>query len=466
MGGGDVIASHVADVDRVEFDAALVATQAAPDEVVIEFNHRMRHADGSVRWFCRRTTPLRRDESGAVIQIVGVLRDVTDALAADARLEHSALHDELTSLPNRRLLTDRLGRALDRSEREGHVAVLFCDLDGFKLINDAYGHHTGDVVLTEVAARMSAATRSGDTVGRMGGDEFVVICGVPSGVDPADLGDVVARRIEQAVSAPITIDGVCHRVTVSTGICVAGQGDDPTSVLRNADLAMYVAKDRGKDGHATFDATFNAPRRDDAFSPDDTERQLLLALSEGTLEAYYQPTVDAVTGRVRGVEALLRVPDGTGRYLDSARVIAVAERTELISAIDERLLRLACAQVATWRTYPGHATLELTVKRSAREINVGGFRDRIGEVLAVTGLDPAALTLEIAEAVLDDATSLMIADLQQLQADGIGIAIDDFGTGYASRHELASPAISGLDLERLLTSEPPGGDELAASVAS
>ena len=437
--------------DRALFAATVAAANDAANGDVSEVNLRLIHADGTVRWFSRRTTPLQRDDFGHVNQLVGVLRDITDAMAIEERLEYAALHDDLTGLPNRRLLTDRLDHALKRSERQGQVAVLFCDLDGFKRVNDVHGHHAGDAVLIATAARMEAVIRRGDTVARMGGDEFVIICGVELGEDPFALGQTVAQRVERAVGEPIPLDGVELRVTVSAGICVADYGDDADTVLRNSDAAMYLAKSRGKDGHAVFDSMLQAK----TLGRDKTERQIRRALDDDSIEVYYQPIVEPHTGRVRAVEALLRVPDGNGGHIDALQAVTVAEQTRLITAIDERVMRLACAQVSAWRQLPGHAALGLTVNRNAADVARPGFHRRITDIVAASGLDPHALTIEITETVLLEAAPDTIAELRQLRADGMGVAIDDFGTGYASLRYLATLPISCLKVDGSFTAGLP-----------
>jgi diguanylate cyclase (GGDEF)-like protein/PAS domain S-box-containing protein len=443
---GDYLANiHADDREGLHDAIEACALTGAP----LANRHRVyRVNDGELRWLDARGARL---QDGPVSRVAGSVIDVTEQVLAAASLEHAALHDPLTGLPNRRLVVDRLERALDRSEREGDVAVLFCDLDGFKRVNDVHGHHAGDGFLIEAAARIGAATRSGDTVGRMGGDEFVVICAVPRGEDAAELADLIAGRIGRAMSEPITVDGLEHRATVSTGICLAHQSDNADTVLRNADVAMYAAKARGKNGYAMFDATL----RTDALDRDNMERKIRLALVEDTLEVHYHPIVEPGTGRVRALEALVRVPDGEGRYLDAFQAVSVAEQTGIVSALDERVLRLACAHVAAQRTQPGHSELAVTVNRSAAEVARPGFYDRITDAVAATDLDPHALTIEITETVLLDAGTQAIADLRRLRSDGIGIAIDDFGTGYASLRYLATLPINCLKVDRSFTAGLP-----------
>jgi diguanylate cyclase (GGDEF)-like protein/PAS domain S-box-containing protein len=437
--------------DLLRFNAALDGALHSPDGEVVQLRHRVVDADGSVRWLSRRMTPFQRSEGGEITQVLIVSRDVSDVVAVEERLEHAALHDELTGLPNRRLVRDRLEHALQRSERRGHVAVLFCDLDGFKRINDSHGHPVGDNVLVATARRLSAATRAGDTVARMGGDEFVVMVEVPSSEDPATLAEVVAERIEAAMSDPILVDNDEHNVTVSIGICVAEDGCSAESLLSDADTAMYFAKSKGSNGHAVF-----APElRRDTIGRDHIERQIRRALSAEGVEAYFQPIVNPVDGSLYGVEALVRITDADGQLLDTGKVISVAEQTGLITALDETVLRLSAAQVAAWRATPDRAQLMLTVNCSARNIAQPGFYDRIHAALADTGLEPSALTIEVTETVLLDVADAALNDLRRLRRDGIGLAIDDFGTGYASLRYLATLPITCLKIDRSFTNGLP-----------
>jgi diguanylate cyclase (GGDEF)-like protein/PAS domain S-box-containing protein len=437
--------------DPLGWQAALLATGAAADGEVELLNHRVVDAGGGSRAFGLSLTPFRRDDDGRVTQVVGVMRDTTEALAAEERLEYAALHDDLTGLPNRRLVTDRLTDILGRLDEGGEVVVLFCDLDGFKRVNDTQGHHADDAVLIDVGQRMSEVARANDTVGRMGGDEFVVLCHVPSGSNALAIADGVARRIEKAISDPIAFDGAEHQITTSVGIYVASRGEDADAALRNADAAMYLAKSQGKNGHATFQAALYA----EAVDRGGIERQIRHALVNETIEVHYQPIVEPSTGRVRSVEALLRVPDGLGGHLNALDVISVAEHTGIVSAVDQYVLRRACAQVAEWRRDPAHADLSVAVNRSAAEIARPGFCGRVTDVLAATGLDPQALTIEITETVVLEVTAHTIADLRRLRAIGIGIAIDDFGTGYASLRYLATLPINFLKVDQSFTAGLP-----------
>ena len=244
------------------------------------------------------------------------------------------------------------------------IVVLFCDLDGFKRVNDAHGHQIGDALLRVSASRLVSAARTGDTVGRMGGDEFVVILTVDAGEDPAAVGREVAERIIRSVGEPLVLGSVEHAVTASIGICVAQPGTTPHDLLRDADTAMFQAKLNGKAGYAVFVPTL----REDARSRDALVRNVRQSLADNTLDVHYQPIVEPGSGRVVAVEALVRIPGPDGRLLDTAAAIAAAEQTGLIGAIGERVLRRSCEQTARWRRMPEHADLAVAVNLSASEI--------------------------------------------------------------------------------------------------
>jgi len=449
---GDGALDHIVPVvDRTPFDGAVELARALSDGGTVSARHRVVHADGSLRWLSQRLTPFQRDPHGQVTSLLGVARDVTDAVGLEERLQYAALHDELTGLPNRRLVQDRLSEALQSTGGGHDVAVLFCDLDGFKSVNDAHGHTAGDAVLVEVATRLVTATRTGDTVGRMGGDEFVVLLRVQPGEEPVHLAELVAGRIGAALSAPMVPLGADHALTVSVGIAIPHPGVRSEDLLRDADTAMYQAKTAGKNGFAVF----RAELREAALQRSLLERHLRRAVADNTIEVHYQPIVQPATGRVVAVEALLRIPDLSGRHLNALHAVTVAEQTGLIGAIGDRVLRLACEQVALWRQSPEHAELQLAVNLSAREIATSGLHRRVTEVLAKTGLPAAALVLEITETVLLDAADATVADLRRLHADGVGIAIDDFGTGYASLRYLASLPITSIKIDSTFTAGLP-----------
>jgi len=452
-------------VDVARLSDFFAAGAGLADGAVAKCRHRVLDASGGVKWLSRRVTPFSRDDSGAVTELLVVSRDVTDVVLVEDQLEHAALHDELTGLANRRLARDRLEHALLRTSRGGHVAVLVCDLDGFKRVNDAYGHHVGDWVLVETAGRMSGAIRPADTIARvaredgwptntiarMGGDEFIVILDIPQQDDPAAVAGQVATRIAEAIAEPYEIDGREHRMSISIGVVIAEDLSTAESLLSDADAAMYHLKARGGNGHALFEPS----HRPDSAEADYLERSIRRSLAEGDIQVHYQPIVDPRTATIHGVEALLRVRDENGRFLNAADVVRVAESTGLIGEVDAQVLRLACETTARWRQNPDLANLMLKVNRSVRDITRPGFYDRVADALASSGLDPRALTLEITETVLLDASRSNLADLRALHDLGIGLGIDDFGTGYASLRYIAELPINCIKIDQSFTSRIP-----------
>jgi diguanylate cyclase (GGDEF)-like protein len=370
-----------------------------------------------------------RDAVGRATRVVGSQTDVTDRKAAEQRLQHDALHDALTGLPNRVLFTDRLDQAIrraQRSEEEACAAVLFLDLDRFKVVNDSLGHHVGDRLLIAVAQRLQGALRPTDTVARLGGDEFTVLL-----TDVVDARGAihVAERVHQALRAPFELGGRELFVDASIGIALAGTGAAPEDVMRDADVAMYRAKGDGKGRHAVFDAAMHAQ----VVHRLDMETALRHAVETGALDVAYQPIVQTATGRIVGFEALARWPDGHGGFHEPADFVPIAEETGLIVPLGAAVLRAACAQLAAWRELPRGAGLTIGVNVAQRQLAEPGFADALAGALHDARLDPAALRLEVREPELSrdpDALRRVLANL--LETYGVRSHIDDFGTAASS----------------------------------
>ncbi len=486
--GAPAIDDLVLPEERGQFDAALEsAANSAPGEVVA-LDHRLRAADGTDRWFSRRVTALRRDDDGRVLQLVGVLRDITDAVEAEQHLRHSALHDNLTGLPNRALLTDRLESALARLQRtRREMSVLFCDLDGFKRVNDTGGHAAGDQVLLEMARRLQAVVRDGDTVARIGGDEFVVVVepwnrevgdgAAATSDDDRAVATRIADRIREAVRRPTVVNGTEHVVSASIGIAygpryVAGVSTDVTGeqLLQDADAAMYRAKGLGKDRFEVFRSSM----RTDGVQLGRVEQMLRRALRPTTdpgvaggvgacsdyappsLSAAFQPIFSSATGALVGIEALARLADGYGVAVPPDVFIKIAEDIGVIGALDTFVLDLACQQLTAWRAQrPEMAGVVMSVNISALHVQHAGLADDVHDALRRNHLAPGDLMLELTETALLDAGQSTIATLRSLHDEGIGIAIDDFGTGYASLRYLATLPISVLKIDRSFTAGLP-----------
>jgi diguanylate cyclase (GGDEF)-like protein/PAS domain S-box-containing protein len=379
--------------------------------------------------------------------LAGVASQVGHVLqraAAVSRLSHQALHDGLTGLPNRMLLADRLNHALVRLGRHTNpVAVLFVDIDNFKVVNDSLGHDQGDRVLTIVADRLSATMRPGDTVARFGGDEFVVLCDEIR--DEAE-ASAIAKRVEAVVGAPFSLDGRDHLVTVSIGIALTTDRHAlAADLLRDADAAMYQAKADGRACSKTFAVSMRAR----AVHRLDTEMALHRAITDGELRLYYQPIIDIASGRTDGVEALVRWEHPTQGTVSPDQFIPIAEETGLIIPIGEWVLGEACRQAQTWhRTYPELAHLTVSVNLSGRQINQSDLIPVVTNVLADTGLAPSSLVLEITESVLMGDAEASVVILRSLRGLGLHLSVDDFGTGYSSLSYLKKFPVDALKIDK------------------
>jgi diguanylate cyclase (GGDEF)-like protein/PAS domain S-box-containing protein len=366
---------------------------------------------------------------GEVVELSAVGRDVTERRRWEASLAHQATHDALTDLPNRALLLDHLELALARTGRSpGLLALLFLDLDRFKQVNDGLGHDAGDDLLVQAARRIRAVTRPIDTVARLGGDEFVVLC---EDVDDEQHAIAVAERISRALEhRPFALGEVEVAVTASIGIALSAGGEaaHPEALLRDADAAMYRAKDAGRARFELFDESMR--RRSEARHS--LARELTEAIEYGHIVVHYQPCVDLRTGRVSSVEALARWQHPVRGILSPSEFISLAEDTGLVIGLGLRVLSDACHQARAWELAIGADAPRVHVNLSARQLMVPDVAHLVGGVLDATGLDPARLCLEITESVVMDDAHAVIDTLRGLKELGVSIAIDDFGTGYSS----------------------------------
>jgi diguanylate cyclase (GGDEF)-like protein len=354
---------------------------------------------------------------------------------------HEALHDSLTGLPNRSLFLDRMRHALDRAERESEpVAVLFCDLDGFKTVNDSLGHRTGDRLLVMVAERLSECLRPGDTIARLGGDEFAVL--LEELREPGDAARA-AQRLLDALEAPFELRNREFYVSVSIGIA-AGK-DDAETLLRDADLAMYRAKSRGKGRYAVFEPGMHTAIVERL----ELEVDLKRALEREELVVVYQPIFSLVSGSVTGVEALVRWHHPTRGIVMPESFVPLAEESGLIGELGRWVLRKACHQGALWRAkYPGHPGLGIGVNVSAAQLREPGLVREVSDALAESQLDATGLTLEITETALMESFDGAIEEVDALKALGVDLAIDDFGTGYSSLRYLRRLPLDVMKIEK------------------
>ena len=382
------------------------------------------------------------DGEGRAAGAVIVFRDVSVARAMALQMTHSAEHDFLTGLPNRMLLNDRISQAIVLASRHNkHVAVLFLDLDGFKHINDSLGHPVGDKLLQSIATRLVDCVRASDTVSRQGGDEFVVLL---SEVELSEDAAITARRMLHAVSRPHSIDQHDLHVTTSIGVSVYPEdGLDAETLIKNADTAMYQAKESGRQSFQFFKPAMNAR----AVERQSIEEGLRRALQRQEFVLYYQPKVDLTTGAISGAEALIRWIHPTRGLIPPMDFIPIAEDCGLILSIGAWALREACTQSRAW-TKAGLPDVTMAVNVSAIEFRDKNFLNHLFEVINETGLDPRLLELELTESVLMKHAASTAVILQSLREAGIKLAVDDFGTGYSSLSYLRKFPVDAVKIDQ------------------
>ena len=413
------------------------------------------HKDGHVVWIylsISRVGGSRADDSRLIFQI----QDITDRKLAERQLLHDAFHDALTGLSNRALFIDRLKLALARHKRLGadHFAVLFLDLDRFKVINDSLGHAIGDQLLVGIARRLETCLRPGDTVARLGGDEFTILL-----EDVTDTREVttIAQRIQKELSLPFNLGGHEVYTTASIGIAPSTTGyERPDDILRDADTAMYRAKSLGKSRHEVFDKEMHTH----AVNLLHLETDLRRALDRREFTVYYQPIVSLGTGETLGFEALLRWRHPQHGFIPPGEFIPVAEETGLILPIGRWALEEACRQMREWRAqFPKASGMYVSVNLSARQFANPELCEQIKEALETTGLGPQSLKLEITESVVMEDIEKTIEMLRQLRGLGVESSIDDFGTGYSSLSYLHHFPSTTLKIDRSFISRMGGVGE-------
>jgi len=410
------------DQEQIEFMEIRSALHERREGNAVLRNYRK---DGSLFWNDLSVSPVL-DEAGTVAHFVWVINDVTEREQHEELLEYQANHDALTGLPNRNLLADRITQSLANARRYNRpVAVLFIDLDNFKFINDSLGHALGDRMLIIQADRLNKSIRSCDTVARYGGDEFVVVISDLERIDDAAL---VAQNIQELVARPFSIDGHEFGITCSIGISMYPKdGQDVDSLLKNADAAMYRAKEQSRNSFRFYTSEMN----DRVVERMVVERHLRHALEMEQLEVYYQPQVDLSDGRLVGVEALLRWHSPELGTVPPDRFIPLAEETGLIVPIGEWVLRTCCMQNKAWQD-AGLTPVTISVNISARQLQKKDLSAVIEAILQESGLKPCFLELEIVESmVMHDVESAMTI-MKALKGLGVQLAMDDFGTGYSS----------------------------------
>jgi diguanylate cyclase (GGDEF)-like protein/PAS domain S-box-containing protein len=406
---------------------------------------RLRAADGDYRQL--EAIADNRLGDTEIAGIVLNLRDVTERLALEEQLRHQAFHDSLTGLANRALFEDRLTRALVRVRRHGgHAAVLFIDLDDFKTVNDSLGHGVGDGLLRTASSRLTDVLRAQDTAARLGGDEFAVLL---EDLDEPGEASEVAERVRRALEVPLTMEDRRLQSSASIGIAWADRDTTAEELLGNADVAMYAAKERGKAQVARFEPVM----RERVLERLNLTGELGSALENGELLLQYQPVVELDTGRISGVEALIRWEHPVRGRLAPDRFIALAESTSLIVPIGRWVLETACAQLRRWDDLGTSAGgLEMSVNVSTRQLADLGFPGDVRAVLERTAIAADRLTLEITEHVLLEDSEEMQRQLRALKEIGVRLAVDDFGTGYSALSYLQSFPIDILKIDRSFVS--------------
>jgi len=446
--------------DLTSLNAALEA-HLAGETAHFQHEHRVRHEDGTYRWMLCRGVAVRRPD-GRATRIAGSQTDITERVSAQEQLRHAALHDTLTALPNRALFMELLARVLERRKRhpEDLFAVLFLDIDRFKVVNDSLGHLVGDELLAGISRRLESCLREGDVLARLGGDEFTILLTDLS--QPSDVS-LIAERIQEFLRAPLFVGGLELFTTASIGIALStADYTQPEDIMRDADTAMYRAKALGKARHELFDAGMHAKAVDRL----GFEHDLRGAIERSEFALHYQPIVSLSSGQCTGFEALLRWNRG-GHPVAPSEFIPVAEETGIIEPLGTWVLQEACRQAAVWRRqFPGGAFDGITVNVSARQLARPDFLQVVQGALEAATLDPGDLRLEITETVLMDdpeRAEVVLRDLRQL---GVKIYLDDFGTGYSSLSYLHRFPVDTLKIDRSFVASLKEGGERPAIIES
>lgn len=434
---------HPEDLARLSHD---LDTHLAAQTEYLENEHRVRSADGNYQWVLCRGLAIRDTEDRAT-RIAGSLTDISRRKKVEAQLQHDASHDALTGLPNRLLFMDRLGHAIKLAQRrEDYMfAVMFVDLDRFKIINDSLGHQYGDDLLMEVSRRIQACIRENDTLARLGGDEFTLL--IDDLTDP-DFVTQIAERIQSAVSEPLLLNKQQIRTSASIGINYASpRYKHAEDMLRDADTAMYRAKRLGKARHVIFDETMHTQAMDDL----GMEMEMRAALAESQFCLLYQPIFSLHGQKLAGFEALLRWQHPTRGDLSPETFLGIAEESGLIVPIGRWALEESCRQLQSWSEHiSGAGDWFVSVNVSAKEFGQPDFVNFVGGVLGHTGLSPSRLKLEFQEKALIGTHSAVRAKLADLNAQNVQIAVDDFGASYSAMGYLNDLPVKLLKVDRAL----------------
>jgi diguanylate cyclase (GGDEF)-like protein/PAS domain S-box-containing protein len=421
----------------------------------LDLEYRILRPDGEVRWLSDRSHVVT-NERGETIRLDGIIYDITERKLAQEKLLHDALHDSLTGLPNRILFMERVEQALKHSKRRSYYlfAVLFIDLDRFKTINDSLGHSSGDELLIEIAGLLQGCLRSTDTVARLGGDEFTVLL-----EDFNEIDDVIriTERIQNKLSLPFDLGGHTIFTSASIGIVISSrQYQQGAELLRDADIAMYRAKELGKARYAIFDREMY----ERTIKLSRLERDLRLALQNKEFYLNYQPIICLKTGKLTGFEALLRWQHPEQGFISPADFIPIAEDTGSIVQIGEWVLQEACRQLRSWQVqFPHLHSLKMSVNLAIQQIKQSSLLEILNRILIDTGLDGNCLKLEITESMLMDDGEATIELLSQIREKKVQLSIDDFGKGYSSLSYLHRFPINTIKIDRSFVSNMNADEE-------
>jgi diguanylate cyclase (GGDEF)-like protein len=409
-----------------------------------ETEHRVRHADGTYRWMLTRGLAVR-DQQGEAYRIAGSQTDITDRKHAEQQAIHDALHDNLTGLANRTLFLDRVRQSLTRSQRSPvpGFAVVYLDLDRFKLVNESLGHVHGDDLIIAAARRIEQSLRFGDTVARLGGDEFAILM---EDIGSKSEAKNITEALQKALQSPFRLSGKDVFSTASMGIAHSSERyERPEDILRDAELAMYHAKQQGKAQSVVFQDTL----RNSPVTPLDLDSDLRRAIERDEITLQYQPIIGLIDGRIRGFEALIRWRHARRGWISPMEFIPLAEETGIIFSLGQWVLRRACEQILAWNEAGlFDSPLEVSVNLSTRQFSRPDLVASIIDSLRGTGLEASRLKLEITESALMADAERSAEMLNQLKDLDIRVCVDDFGTGYSSLSYLHTFPIDTLKIDK------------------
>ena len=443
LNGDNLVGTNIVDLVHPDDFAKTTNTgprSAAGQNPLVEF--RLRHADG--RWLYFECVVRNLTEHKNIGGMVYNARDITERKRAQEQLVFNATHDALTGLPDRALFLERLRSAVDRMKRHPHeaAAVLFLDIDDFKVVNDCYGHGIGDLLIKEVSNRLRACLRSDGTIARMGGDEFTVL--VEDVTDPSD-AIRVTERIQSSFERPFLLEGLEIFKSTSIGIALTSPETSAETVLQNADIAMYRAKSQGKARSEIFDRTMH----EQVMSRLLLEAKLRYALQNEELTLHYQPIVAVDTRGVEGFEALLRWQPSGSDSIPPSTFVPVAEQCGLIVPISVWVLKKACLEAANWQQrYPADPPLYVSINISSKHFSHAGFIGHVKDALEESAIDPQCITIELTESLAMNDVGATLQTMSQLRTLGVKLSIDDFGTGYSSLSYLRRFPVDTLKIDQ------------------